>query len=103
MAASNPPSGRTKRQIESDLDATRSHLVDSIEGLIDQVHPKRIKQRQVDNAKQFLHTEAEHAKSLVFTARGDLRTRRLAIVGGVFGAVVALLVVLRTLLRRRQK
>lgn len=99
MAASNT---RTKRQIEADLEDNRSRLSGSIEGLVDQVHPKRVKQRTVAEAKRFLDAEVESAKSLVFTARGDLRTGRLATAGGVVAAVVALLIGLRTLIRRRR-
>ena len=100
MASSQPD--RDADQIEADLGATRDRLAAAIEDLIDQVHPQRIKQRQVAGAKRLLHTEVEKAKSLVFNARGDLRTDRLAIVGGATAGAVALLVVLRTLVRRHR-
>ena len=85
--ASQPPSQppaqptRTPSQIEADLGATRDRLVASVEALIDQVHPNRIKQRQIDNVKRFANTELENAKSKVFTARGDLRVGRVASCG----------------------
>jgi hypothetical protein len=100
VASSQPD--RDADQIEADLGATRDRLAAAIEDLIDQVHPQRIKQRQVAGAKRLLHTEVEKAKSLVFNARGDLRTDRLAIVGGATAGAVALLVLLRTLVRRRR-
>ena len=80
--ASQPTSQpvRTPSQIEADLGATRDRLAASVETLIDQVHPNRIKQRQIDNVKRFANTELENAKSLVFNARGDLRTDRVAAV-----------------------
>lgn len=102
MAPSNPKTGRTKRQIETDLEADRSRLTTSIEDLVDQVHPKRVKQRTVAQGKEILHTQVESAKLLIFTARGDLRTGRLAAVGGAIGGVIALLVALRILIRRRR-
>lgn len=102
MAASNSKTGRTKRQIETDLESNRSGLTTSIEDLVDQVHPKLVKQRTVAQGKRILHTQVESAKSLVFTARGDLRTGRLAAVGGVVGGVMALLVAIRILIRRRR-
>jgi hypothetical protein len=102
VAASNAGPGRSKKQIEADLDSARSRLTQGVEGLIDQVHPKRIKQRQVSNAKRFAAAELESAKSLVFNARGDLRTSRLLTVGGAIGGFVAFLLLLRTLIRRRR-
>ena len=65
---------RTQSQIEADLGATRDRLTASVEALIDQVHPNRIKQRQIANVKHFANTELENAKSKIFNARGDLRT-----------------------------
>lgn len=97
-------SSRTDRdadQIQADLGATRDRLAAGLESLIDQVHPQRIKQRQVAGAKRFVATEVEAAKAQVFNARGDLRTDRLAVVGGVVAGAIALVVVLRALVRRR--
>lgn len=102
MAANSIQPTRTPQQIEADLAAARLRLAHSAEGLIDQLHPNRIKQRQVDNVKQFVGQELEAARALVFTARGDLRTERvLAVVGAVVGGLVVV-GVLRSLLRRRQ-
>ena len=78
------------------------HEVRLYDALIDQVHPQRVKQRQVAGTKRFLHTEIEKAKSLVFNARGDLRTERIGIVGGALAGAVTLLVVLRTVVRRHR-
>lgn len=93
---------RSKSTIESDLDGTRNRLTGSVEELIDQVHPKRVKQRQVALAKRFAHAEVENAKSLVFNARGDLRTDRLLAAGGAVAGVTAVLVGIRTLISRRR-
>jgi len=103
VAASNTKSKRTKRDIEADLESRRSRLTTSIEDVVDQVHPKRVKQRTVAEAKQAVDAQVESAKSLVFNARGDLRTERLATAGGVVGGVIALLVTLRILIRRRRR
>ncbi len=93
---------RTSSQIEADLVATRQRLTAAVETLIDQVHPQRIKQRQVDGLKRFASTEVENAKSLVFNARGDLRTERLAAVGAGVAGAAAFLLIVRGLLRRGQ-
>jgi len=91
----NSSSSRTKSQIEADLGATRDRLTTKVETLIDQVHPNRVKQRTIAQARTLLNAELENAKSLVFNARGDLRTQRLAIVGGVTVGTIGLLVIIR--------
>jgi hypothetical protein len=100
-ASSSGRPDRDKDQIEADLAATRDRLTSAVESLIDQVHPQRIKQREIAGARRFLTTEIESAKSLVYNARGDLRTDRLAVAGGAVAGLVTLLVVVRTVLRRR--
>ncbi len=91
---------RTPEQIEADLAAARLRIAHSAEEFIDQVHPSRIKQRQVDNVKQFVGNEVDAAKALVYNAKGDLRTERLiAIAGAVVGGLV-FLGIIRGLVRR---
>jgi hypothetical protein len=91
---------RTPSQIEADLGATRDRLISSVEALIDQVHPNRIKQRQIDNVKRFANTELENAKSKVFTARGDLRIGRVAVVAAAVAGVVGFLLIIRSIVQR---
>jgi hypothetical protein len=98
VASSQPD--RDADQIQADLGATRDRLAAAVEALIDQVHPQRIKQREVAGAKRFLHVQTEKAKSLVFNARGDLRTERVSAAGGIVAGAIALLVVVRALARR---
>ena len=78
MSSNSSQPTRTQSQIEADLGATRDRLAASVQALIDQVHPNRIKQRQIANVKHFANTELENAKSKIFNARGDLRTGRIA-------------------------
>jgi Protein of unknown function (DUF3618) len=94
---------RTKSQIEADLAATRQRLTASVETLIDQVHPNRIKQRTIANVKQVAASELDNAKSLIFNARGDLRTNRLAIAGGAVAGFVSFLLIVRAIVRRGRK
>ena len=85
---------RTPEQIEADLAAARRRIAHSAEELVDQVHPNRIKQRQIDGVKQFVGNEVDAGKALIFNARGDLRTNRvLAAVGAVAGGLVFLTIV----------
>ena len=91
---------RTPSQIEADLGATRDRLTTSIAALIDQVHPNRIKQRQIANVKRIANTELENAKSKVFNARGDLRTGRIVAVAAAIAGVVGFLLIIRGIVQR---
>jgi Protein of unknown function (DUF3618) len=93
---------RTPSQIEADLGATRDRLTASVGALIDQVHPNRIKQRQIANVKRFANAEIENAKSKVFTARGDLRIGRVAVVAAAAAGIAGFLLVMRAIVRRRR-
>ncbi len=92
---------RTRSQIEADLGATRDRLTASLESLIDQVHPNRIKQREIGKLKQAARNAAENAKSLVFNARGDLRRERVIAVGGGAVGLTTFLIIVRAIARRR--
>src|SRR6187200_3396110 len=93
----SPQPTRTPSQIEADLGATRDRLTASVEALIDQVHPNRIKQRQIAGVKRIVGIELETAKLLIFNARGDLRTERLALIGGAAAGFVGFLVIVRAI------
>lgn len=101
--AGKSESARSKSQIEADLGATRDRLTTSIEALIDQVHPNRIKQRSVDGAKAFAAAELENVKAFVFNARGDLRKDRLIIMAGAGAGFVGFVVILRAIVRRAKR
>jgi len=92
---------RSQSQIEADLAATRQRLTTSVEFLIDQVHPNRVKQRGVSRLKVLAAEYTEKGKGLVFNARGDLRKNRLAAVGGGFAGLVTFLALIRRLRRRK--
>lgn len=94
-AASNAP--RTRAQIEADLAATRERLVSSIEQLIDQVHPQRVKQRQIASAKTFARAEIANVRSQFFYPNGEVRTSRLAAIGGAVAGFVTFVLVIRKL------
>ena len=103
MSDTTPQRKRSAPQIEADLAATRDRLTASVETLIDQVHPNRIKQRSVGQVKQLMNAEFENAKSKVFNARGDLRTDRLAVIGAAVAGSVTFLLIIRALVRRMRR
>ena len=103
MSANNPQRNRNAAQIEADLAATRDRLTASVQALIDQVHPNRIKQRQIDNVKRLASAELDNAKSLIFNARGDLRTDRVAAIAGAAAGLVTFLIIVRKIVRRGRR
>ena len=90
-------------QIEADLSASRARLASSVSALIDQVHPNRIKQRQIADFKQLAGNAKENAKSLLFNARGDLRKERIGVLAGAVVGLVAFVVIVRAIGRRSRK
>lgn len=95
------PKARTRAEIEADLAAARARLSTGVEELIDQVHPTRVKQRQVDGIKQLANAELENAKSQVINPDGGLRTDRIAMAAGAVAGVVAFVVIVRKLVSRK--
>ena len=71
--------------------------------LIDQVHPNRIKQRQIAQFKQLGNNAKENAKSLMFNARGDLRTERIGVLAGAAGGLVSFVLIIRAIGRRARR
>ena len=99
----SPTDDRTKFQIEADLSATRARLAASLSTLIDQVHPNRIKQRQVDQFKTLSRNAKANARSLMFNARGDLRTDRVKAVAGALAGLVSFVLIVRAIGRRARR
>lgn len=97
------PKARTRTEIEADLAAARARLSTGVEDLIDQVHPTRVKQRQVDGFKQLANAELENAKSQVIDPDGGLRTDRIAVVAGAVAGLVAFIVIVRKIIGRKDR
>ena len=95
--------GRTKSQIEADLGATRDRLAASVSGLIDEVHPTRIKQRTVGRIRAAVQARLDDGHAYLFNARGDLRRDHLVRLGSVAAGTLTVVLTLRALLRRRQR
>jgi hypothetical protein len=102
--ASEPSlTGRSKSEIEADLGANRDRLAASISELIDEVHPKRIKERTVGRIKAELQARREDARAYFFNARGDLRTDHVITLASVAAGTLTVLLTLRALLARRKR
>ena len=102
--ASEPSlTGRTKSEIEADLGANRDRLAASVSGLIDQVHPTRIKQRTVDRLRAELQARLDDVRAYFFNARGDLRTDHVVKLSSIAAGTLTLILALRTLRARRRR
>lgn len=102
MAPTSKSSKPSPAQIESDLAAVRARLASSVEALVDQVHPSRIKQRQVASLKEFAAGEVDVVKAQVFDHHGDLRTGRLVAAAGAVAGVITFLALVRKIVSRRK-
>ena len=102
--ASEPSlTGRTKSEIEADLGANRDRLAASVSGLIDQVHPTRIKQRTVGRIKAELQARLDDVRAYFFNARGDVRTDHVVKLSSVVAGTLTVLLALRALRARRRR
>jgi hypothetical protein len=79
--AGTPAAGRTVAQIESDMDATRERLTETISQLQEALAPKNI-----------MHRQMEKVKSFYFDEYGAVRPEKVAV---TVGAVVAGVVVIK--------
>jgi hypothetical protein len=102
--ASEPSlTGRSKSEIEADLGANRDRLAASISELIDEVHPKRIKERTVGRIRAELQARLDDVRAYFFNARGDVRTDHVVKVSSVAAGTLTLLLALRRLRSRRTR
>ena len=60
---------RSKQDIEAEIAAARQRLASNVAGLINEVHPKTILQRGIDEARGF--AAGEIAKAVAFLASDD--------------------------------
>jgi hypothetical protein len=92
---------RTREDIEAEIDAARQRLAASVEGLINQVHPKAIVANTVADARTFAEGTFEQARAQVVDDRGNLRTDRVALLAAAVGGAITFVLVVRSLLRGR--
>lgn len=90
---------RTREEIEADIEAARQRLAASVEGLINQVHPKAIVANTVTDARAFARGTFEQARAQVVDERGGLRTERVALLAAAAGGAVVFVLILRSLVR----
>lgn len=91
---------RDKATIEAEVSEAITRVAGNIEGLISHFHPKAVVDRQVNDAKQFVQQEFRAAKQQVVYDTGEIRYDRVAMIVGAVAGVIALVTVIRRLVRR---
>ncbi len=91
---------RDKATIEAEVSEANTRVAGNIEGLISHFHPKAVVDRQVSDAKQFVQQEFRAAKQQVVYDTGEIRYDRVAMIVGAVAGVIALVTVIRRLVRR---
>ncbi len=92
-------STRSKQDIEAEIAAARERLAGNVAGLINQVHPKAVMQRSIDDARGFAAAEFASAKAQVIDEHGQLRTERVLLVGGAIAGIVTFVLLVRGILK----
>ena len=92
---------RTRDDIEAEIAAARQRLAASVEGLINEVHPKAIVAHTVADARAFAAEGFEQAKAQVVDEKGNLRAERVALVAAAVGGAITFLLIVRSILKGR--
>lgn len=93
---------RSVSEIRADLARNRAQFAGSVGELIEEVKPKNIAKRGVEEAKTFAVGEFEAAKSQIKNDQG-WRTDRLLAIGGAVLGVVVFAITLNSIANARQK
>ena len=89
----------SKQDIEAEITAARERLAANVAGLINQVHPKAVVQRGIDEDRGLAATEFANAKSQIVDENGSLRTERVLLIGGAVAGMVTFVLLVRRILR----
>ncbi len=93
---------RSVSEIRADLARNRARVADSVGEFVDEVNPRNVAKRGVEDAKSFVATEFESVKSQVKDEHG-WRTDRLMIIGGAVLGVVVFAITLSSISHARQR
>lgn len=79
---------RPVEEIRADLARNRARVADALGDFVEEVHPRNVARRGIDQAKGFVADEFQSAKAQFVDAQGLRLNRVLAIGGAVIGVVV---------------
>ena len=99
MAKSKP---RTVDEIRADLASNRARMSASFGEFVEEVKPKNVAKRGVEQAKGFVNEEFQAAKAQIKDDSG-WRTDRILAIGGAIVGVVVFAVTLRSIANRRTR
>ncbi|RMB62321.1 DUF3618 domain-containing protein [Tessaracoccus antarcticus] len=93
---------RSITEIRADLARNRVHLADSVGEFVDEVNPKNVAKRGVENAKSFAASEFDAVKA-EFKDEHGWRTDRLVVIGGALLGIVVFAITLKSISNARNK
>lgn len=91
---------RSKEEIQAEIAAARQRLASNVEGLITQAHPRAVAMRGLADAKAFVQQEAAAAKAQFVATDGSMKTERVAYLAAAVVGSIALLAVLKSLVKK---
>lgn len=91
---------RTRAQIEAEMEAARQRLAANLEGLINEVHPRAMVQRSIDDARTFAAGEFSQVKAQVIDSDGNLRLERVGLLAGAVAGSITFVLLIRSILNR---
>ncbi len=94
-------SSQSVSELQAEIASATSRLASNIEGLITQAHPKAIVNRGVADAKGFVRQEFAGVKDQFVTARGDIKTDRVALLVAAVAGAIGFVITVRSLLKQR--
>lgn len=92
---------RSVEDIRADLAANRQKLTESLGQVVDDMQPKNIAKRGLDQARDFAVTEANLIKNW-FVGPDGLRMDRVAMVGGAVAGVLVFATTMNSISKRRK-
>lgn len=93
---------RSVSEIRADLARNRAHVTESLTEFIDEVNPKNVAKRGMENAKSFAATEFDAVKA-EFKDEHGWRTDRLVIIGGAVLGIVVFAITLKSISHARNR
>ena len=90
---------RTPEQIEAEIAEARDRLVNSVQSLVNQVHPKAVVQRSVQQAKELVDDKITPLKKEVIADDGSLRADRVAYVAAGVAGIIILISIFRKIFK----
>jgi hypothetical protein len=91
---------RTKAEIEADIEAARERLAEGVANLVNQVHPKAVAHRAVDDVRHRTSAGFRALRDQLVKPDGSLNLSRVALLGGAVVGAVTFIGVVRSISRR---